>query len=52
MTKRIKQQVQGSPRVIATGGLAALVQRHTDIIDNIDEHLLLQGLKLAHELNS
>jgi len=51
MIQRIKQQVQGSPRIIATGGLASLVQRHTDIIDTIDEHLLLQGLKLAHTLN-
>jgi type III pantothenate kinase len=51
MTARIKQQVQGTPRVIATGGLAPLIARHTDVIDETDEHLLLQGLKLAYELN-
>ncbi len=51
ITKRIREQVQSAPRVIATGGLAPLITRHTDIIGEIDEHLLLQGLKLAYELN-
>jgi len=51
MITRIKEQVQGTPRIIATGGLAPLAQRHMDVIGEIDEHLLLQGLKLAYELN-
>jgi type III pantothenate kinase len=51
MAERIRQQVQGAPTVVATGGLAPLIARHTDVIDEIDEHLLLQGLKLAYELN-
>ena len=51
MITRIKKQVQGTPRIIATGGLAPLVVRHTNVIDEIDEYLLLQGLKLAYELS-
>jgi type III pantothenate kinase len=51
MIARIRQQVQGTPRVIATGGLAPLMARHTDVIDSVDEHLLLKGLKLAYEMN-
>jgi type III pantothenate kinase len=51
MIARIREQVKSTPRVIATGGLAPLVQRHTGIIGEIDEHLVLQGLKLAYELN-
>jgi len=51
MIQRIREQVESAPRVIATGGLAPLITRHTDIIGEIDEHLLLQGLKLAYELN-
>jgi type III pantothenate kinase len=51
MIRRIKEQIKSAPRVIATGGLAPLITRHTDVIDNIDEHLLLKGLKLAYELN-
>ena len=52
MIARIRKQVNSAPRVIATGGLAPLVMRHTGSINEIDEHLLLQGLKLAYELNS
>jgi type III pantothenate kinase len=52
MAARIREHVQSEPRIIATGGLAPLVTRHTGIIDDIDEYLLLQGLKLAYELNS
>jgi type III pantothenate kinase len=51
MIARIKKQVQGSPRVVATGGLAPLITRHTNAIDTTDEHLILQGLKLTYELN-
>ena len=52
MVERIREQIKSEPRVIATGGLAPVVHRHTDIIGEIDEHLLLQGLKLAYELNT
>jgi type III pantothenate kinase len=51
MTERIKAQVQGEPKVIATGGLAPLIARHTNVIDTVVENLLLEGLKLAYELN-
>jgi len=51
MAERIKAQVQGEPKVIATGGLAPLIARHTNCIDTVEEHLLLDGLKLAYELN-
>jgi type III pantothenate kinase len=51
MVARIRQQVQDDPKVIATGGLAPLIARHTNVIDTVDEHLLLEGLKLAYELN-
>jgi type III pantothenate kinase len=52
MTERITKHMQAGPRVIATGGLAPLISRHTDIIHEVDEHLLLQGIRLAYELNS
>jgi len=51
MVARIKAQVQGEPKVIATGGLAPLIARHTNVIDTVDAHLLLEGLKLAYALN-
>jgi len=51
MVGRIRAQVQAQPGVVATGGLAALIAGHTGVIDTVDEHLLLEGLKLAYELN-
>jgi type III pantothenate kinase len=37
--------------VIATGGLAEVVASDTQIIDVIDQHLLLKGLRLIYEMN-
>ncbi len=51
MVARIRRQVQGTPNVVATGGLGTLIARHTNCIDTVDEHLLIKGLKLAYELN-
>lgn len=39
------------PRVLATGGLAALIAPHTTLIDEIDPQLTLEGLRLIHDLN-
>ena len=42
----------GKPiKVIATGGLAALFQQHTDVIDLIAPELTLEGLRVIYELN-
>ena len=38
-------------RVIATGGLAEVIALETDVIDTIDLHLTLKGLRLIYELN-
>lgn len=37
--------------VIATGGLGALIARHTTTLTEVDEHLTLEGLRLLHERN-
>lgn len=37
--------------VIATGGLSALFQKHTDMIDTIAPELTLDGLRVIYELN-
>lgn len=39
-------------RVIATGGLAALIARHTRTLEIVDEHLTLEGLRILHERSS
>jgi type III pantothenate kinase len=38
-------------RVIATGGLAALFDQHTDVIDLIAPELTLDGLRIIYEMN-
>ena len=39
-------------RVIATGGLASVIPKETDVIEVLDPDLTLVGLRLIHELNS
>jgi type III pantothenate kinase len=49
--ERMKKEIHGSPRVIATGGLAAVIARETSAIDIIDEFLTLEGLRMIYEMN-
>lgn len=39
------------PRVIATGGQAALIAPHSETIELIEPHLILEGLRLLYERN-
>ncbi|HWQ76918.1 MAG TPA: type III pantothenate kinase [Syntrophomonas sp.] len=48
---RMQKEIGGDIRVIATGGLAALIAGETDSIDEVDEFLTLDGLRLIYELN-
>ncbi len=48
---RMKNEINGVPRVIATGGLAHIIARETSTIDIIDEFLTLEGLRMIYELN-
>lgn len=49
MIERINSEAGSRARVIATGGLARLVAPHCRCIDDIDEHLLLRGIKIIYE---
>jgi len=48
---RMKKEVQGEPKVIATGGLAQTIAKETRVIDTIDEFLTLEGLRVIYEIN-
>jgi type III pantothenate kinase len=40
-----------SAKVIATGGLARLVEANTSCVDVVDPNLTLDGLRAIYELN-
>jgi type III pantothenate kinase len=52
MVERMKDELGPDAFVIATGGLADLVCRHSAQIDEIEPLLTLEGLRLVHELNA
>jgi type III pantothenate kinase len=49
---RLRAELGEDTETIATGGLAAHIVPHTDTIDEVDDLLTLNGLKLLHERNT
>ena len=50
LTERMRREIDGPETVIATGGLAALFDKHTQVFDAIEPDLTIQGLSLLHEM--
>ena len=48
---RMKRESEVEPKVIATGGLATLISKESDVIDHVDPFLTLKGLQLIYEKN-
>lgn len=51
MVKRFREILGPEMQVIATGGLAETVSRHTDVIDVLAPWLTLDGLRIIWEMN-
>jgi len=56
IVKKMKEEINSSkdkeePLVIATGGLANLIAKQTNVIDIVDSDLTLEGLKILYEKN-
>jgi len=50
LTERLKREIGREVTVVATGGLASLFDKHTQVFDAIEPDLTIQGLSLLHSM--
>ena len=50
LTERMKREIGCPAKVIATGGLATLFDKHTNAFDAIEPDLTIQGLSLLYDM--
>jgi len=51
MVTRFRAELGEDMKVVATGGLAGIVAKETDVIDIVNPNLTLEGLRIIYEMN-
>lgn len=51
IVKKMIENLDVKPKVIATGGLASLIAHESEVIDDVDKHLTLKGLHIIYQRN-
>ncbi|HLE70682.1 MAG TPA: type III pantothenate kinase, partial [Vicinamibacteria bacterium] len=51
LVARLKKELGGNPKVIATGGMAEMISAWTEVIDIVSPRLTLEGIRIIYELN-
>lgn len=51
LVARLKKELGGNPKVIATGGMGEMISTWTNVIDVVSPRLTLEGIRIIYELN-
>lgn len=51
-SEMVNSAIDEKIKVVATGGLVEVIQSETEIVDFVDQHLTLNGLRLLYRLNT
>jgi type III pantothenate kinase len=52
LVRRLAAEMKSEVSVIATGGLARLIEPDSETIEEVDEYLTLEGLRLIYHRNA
>jgi type III pantothenate kinase len=45
------EELKTRPKVVATGGLAKVICAHTKFVDEVDDDLTMEGLRILYKRN-